>query len=74
MIFSKKTIRKTSIPKIRKIHSGVCGNHKPKTLKTVNFGHKWPNVGHLRIFRHIHYDFLKEDHKGSFHTKNYENS
>ena len=23
--------------------------------------------------RHIHYDFLKEDHKGSFHTKNYEN-
>ena len=23
--------------------------------------------------RHIHYDFLKKDHKGSFHTKNYEN-
>ena len=23
--------------------------------------------------KHIHYDFLKEDHKGSFHTKNYEN-
>ena len=23
--------------------------------------------------RHIHYDFLQEDHKGSFHTKNYEN-
>ena len=23
--------------------------------------------------RHIHYDFFKEDHKGGFHTKNYEN-
>ena len=23
--------------------------------------------------RHIHYDFLKEDHKVSFYTKNYEN-
>ena len=23
--------------------------------------------------RHIHYDFLEEDHKGNFHTKNYEN-
>ena len=24
--------------------------------------------------RHVHYDFLKEDHKGSFYIKNYENS
>ena len=23
--------------------------------------------------RHMHYDFLKEGHKGSFHTKIYEN-
>ena len=23
--------------------------------------------------RHIHYDFLNEHHKGSFHNKNYEN-
>ena len=27
----------------------------------------------LEFSRHIHYDFLKEEHKGSFHTTNYEN-
>ena len=36
MIFSKKTIRTTSIPKIRKIHSGVW-SYRPKTLKMAIF-------------------------------------
>ena len=44
----------------------------------------WPKNGQIlatngqilaisELSRHMHYDFLKEDHKGSFHTKNYEN-
>ena len=57
MIFSKRTIRTTSIPKIRKIHNGVW-KLKAKNLqncqfwpkKWPNFRHKWPNFGHLRIF------------------------
>ena len=32
-----------------------------------------PNLAISEFSRHIHYDFLKEEHKGSFHTKNYEN-
>ena len=47
MIFPKRTIRTTSIPKIRKIHSGV-GSYRPKTFKTVDFGEKmakfWPQM------------------------------
>ena len=80
MIFSKRTIRTTSIPKIRKIHSGVW-KLKANNLQNCQF---WPKncqilATHGQIlaisefFRHIHYDFLKEDHKGSFHTKIYEN-
>ena len=72
MIFSKKTIRITSIPKIRKIHSGVW-KLTAKNLQNCQF---WPKNGQIlaisEFSRHIHYDFLKEDHKGSFHTKNYE--
>ena len=80
MIFSKRTIRTTSIPKIRKIHSGVW-KLKAKNLQNCLF---WPKNGQIlatngqilaisEFFRHIHYDFLKEDHKSSFHTKNFEN-
>ena len=76
MIFSKRTIRTTSIPKIRKIHSGVW-KLKAKNLQNCQF---WPKNGQIlatngqilvisEFSRHIHYDFLKEDHKGSFHTK-----
>ena len=33
-------------------------------------GSKMPPGGELEFSRHINYDFLKENHKGSFHTKN----
>ena len=31
---------------------------------------KMPPGGELEFSRHIHYDIIKENHKGSFHTKN----
>ena len=79
IIFSKRIIRTTSIPKITRIHSGVW-KLKAKNLQNCQF---WPkneqilatNGQILAISEfswHIHYDFLKEDHKGSFHTKYYE--
>ena len=60
------------LKEIRKIHSGVW-KLRPKTFKTVNFGLKmakfWPQMAKFwpsqNFFLHIHYDFLKEDHKGS---------
>ena len=80
MIFSKRTIRTTFIPKIRMVQSCVW-KLKARNLQNCHF---WPkNVQILatngqilaisEFSRHMHYDFLKEDHKGSFHTKNYEN-
>ena len=75
MIFSKRTIRTTSVPKIRKIHSGLW-KLKAKIFKTVHFGQKWPNFGHKwpnlaisEFSRHIHYDFLKEDQRVVFIPK-----
>ena len=56
MIFLKKVIIITSIPKIRKIHSGVWKfkAENPQNCqfwpKMAKFWHKWPNFGHLRIF------------------------
>ena len=38
--------------------------------KWPNFGLKWPKLRHIRIFLANEYDFLKEDHKKNFHTKN----
>ena len=72
-----KIIRTTSIPKIRKIHSGVW-KLEVKTLKTVNFGQKMAkflvlngqNFAISEFSQHIEYDFLKEEHKNNFHTKN----
>ena len=65
-------IQRSSIPKIRKIHSCV----RVKNLKTVNFGEKGKtfvlhgqNFAISEFSRHIEYDFLKEDHKNNFHTK-----
>ena len=56
MIFSKTTIRITSIPIIRKIHSGVW-KLQVKNSKTVNlalngqnFAIPWPKIRHIRIF------------------------
>ena len=81
MIFSKRTITTTSIPKIRKIHSGVW-KLKAKNLQNCQF---WPINGQILVLNgqsffisqfswHIEYDFLKVDHKNNFHTKHQEDS
>ena len=75
MIFSKKTIRTTSIPKVRKIHSGVW-KLKAKNLQNCQF---WPKNGKIFVLngqkfaisefsQHIEYDFLKDNHQKNFHT------
>ena len=69
-------IQRSSIPKIRKIHSCVW-KLQVKYSKTSQF---WPkndqifvlngqNFAKSEISRHIEYEFLKEDHKNNFHTK-----
>ena len=81
MIFSKRTIRTTSIPKIRKIHSSVW-KLQVKNSRNCQF---WPKNGQIlglngqnlaisEFSRHKEYNFLKEDHKNNFHTKNQEDS
>ena len=73
-------IQRSSLSKIRKIHSCVW-KLQVKHSKNSQF---WPKNGQIFVLngqnftkselsRHIKYDFLKEDHKGSFHKKNYEN-
>ena len=75
MIFSKRTIRTTSIPKIRKIQSGVW-RLQAKNSQNCQF---WPKNGKILVLngqdfaisefsRHIEYDFLKDDHKNNFYT------
>ena len=49
MIFSKKTTRVVSIPKIMKIYSGVW-KIQAKTLKNGYFGQKWPYFDHFWPF------------------------
>ena len=44
MIFSKKTIRTTSIPKLGRF-TAAFGSYRPKTLKNDYFGQKWTNFG-----------------------------
>ena len=34
-------------------------------------GQKYPPGGELEFSRHIHYDFLKGNHNGRFHTKKF---
>ena len=48
--FSKKTIRTTSIPKIRMIHSGVW-KIKLKTYKRPEIWSKMAKFEHLKIFQ-----------------------
>ena len=81
MIFSKRTIRTTYIPKIRKIHSSVwklqVKNSQncqfwPKNIKILVLNSR--NFAISEFSRHREYDFLKEDHKNNFHTKNQEDS
>ena len=70
MIFSKKTIRTTSIPKKLGTFISAFGSYRSTTLKTVNFGQKLAKIlsKMTKIFvisefsRHIEHDFLKEDH------------
>ena len=55
MIFSKRTIRTTSIPKIGRFIAAF--GRKVKTLKTVNFGQKmakfWPSQNFPGIYTMI---------------------
>ena len=44
-------------------------NHYLRGIFNI-FGVKMPPRGELEFSRHIHYDFLKEDRKNNFHTKN----
>ena len=52
----------------------AVGSYRSRTLNTVNFGQKMalnePNFAISEFSQHIEYDFLKEDHKNIFHTKN----
>ena len=78
--FLKEDHKKNFHIKIRKIHSGVW-NLKAKNLQNCQFWPKDDQIlatnGKILVISefswHIHYEFLKGDHKGSFHTKNYEN-
>ena len=80
MIFSKRSIRTTSIPKIWKIRSSIW---KLKAIKRQNCQF-WPKNGQILAtnsqilvisgFSQLrHYGFLKKDHNDSFHTKKYKN-
>ena len=77
MIFSKTTIRTTFIPKTRKMHSGVW-KLQVKNSQNCQFWKKMalngPNFAIPGFSQNIEYDFLKEDHKNNFHTKNQEDS
>ena len=77
MIFSKKTIRTTSKPKIRKIHSSIW-KLQVKDSQNCRFWPKMalngPNFAISEFSQHIEYDFLIEDHKNILHTKNQEYS
>ena len=71
--FLKEDHKNNFHTKIRKIHSGLW-KLKAKNLQNCQFWQKNGQILAISEFsRHIHYDFLKEDHKGSFNTKNYEN-
>ena len=70
-------IQRSSIPKIRKIHSDVW-KLEDKNLHNCQF---WPKNGQILVLngknfaisefsQHIEYEFMKEDHKNNFHTKN----
>ena len=74
-------IQRSSIRKIRKIHSCV----RKLQVKNSQNSQFWPKNDQIfnlngqnfpisEFSRHIDYDFLKEDHKNNFHTKNQEDS
>ena len=74
-------IQRSSIPKIRKIHSCVW-KLQVKNSQNSQFWQKngqvfvlnGQNFAKSEFSRHIEYDFLKEDHKNNFLTKNQEDS
>ena len=70
-------IQRSSIPKIRKIHSCVwkleVKNYENSQFWTKNgqiFVLNGQNFAKSDLFRHKEYDFLKKDHENNFHTKN----
>ena len=65
----KDFIIRHCLHKVLKIFSLLNSKIAKKILKEKNRN----NLHIWEFSRHIHYNFLKEDHKGSFHTKNYEN-
>ena len=74
--FPGKTQRKKQLP-YHKLGRFIAafGSYGSRTLKTVNFGQKMallngPNFAISEFSQHIEYDFLKEDHKNNFYTKN----
>ena len=79
MIFSKRTLRTTSIPKFRKIHSDVW-KFQVKNSQNCQFWQRndqilalnGQNFAISEFSWHKAYDFRKTDHKNSFHTKTQE--
>ena len=73
-----KEDHKNNFHTINQEDSAAFGSYRSRTLKTVNFGQKnalnGPNFAISEFSQHIEYDFLKEDHKNNFHTKNQEDS
>ena len=74
-------IQRSSIPKIRKIHSCIwklyVKNSQNSQFLPKNgqiFVSNGQSFAKSEFSRHIEYDFLKEDHKSNFHTIYYENS
>ena len=74
-------IQRSSIPKLRKIHSCVC-KLQVKNSQNSQF---WQKNGQIFVLngqnfalsefsRHIEYDFLKEEDKNNFNTKKQEDS
>ena len=72
--FLKENHKNNSHTKNQEDSQRGFGSYRSKTLKSVNFGQKMalngPNFAISEFSQHIEYDFLKEDHKNNFHTKN----
>ena len=76
MIFSKKTRRTTSMPKIEGFIEAF-GSYRPKLSKLsilVKNGLNGQSFAISEFSRHIEYGCLKGDHKKIFHTKNKDDS
>ena len=70
-------IQRSSIPKIRKIHSCVWKLYVKNSQNKQFLQKNWQifvlngqSFAKSEFSRHIEYDLLKEDHKNNLHTKN----